>query len=70
MDNKQIIDFYNQMNLTDLEYFLNLAAIRMVVPLAKEDDMVLCDDVYCAVTNGTKIDLITKEFAEEMEKRK
>lgn len=58
------------MNTNDLEYFLNLASHRMVVPFSRGDDGVLCDDVYCAHINGAKIDLITKEFMDEIEKQK
>ncbi len=63
------MDFYNDLNLIEIEYLVNLMGERLVVPKS-ENDGVLCDEVICASINGVYIDIITNSFMDAMEEEK
>tara|TARA_B100000900_G_scaffold350883_1_gene317682 strand:+ start:24995 stop:25225 length:231 start_codon:yes stop_codon:yes gene_type:complete len=73
MEDKQIIDFYNQMNLKDIELFIQLASCRIRVPIEKKDkkkSYVFIDDIAGTCINGAFIDLITEEFEKSIIKER
>ena len=65
----EIAELYHSLNGQELEYFLCLSADRIGVPVPKGYHVDYQEALYFSI-NGGNIDLITREFNDEIEKRR
>jgi hypothetical protein len=65
----EIAELYHSLNGQELEYFLCLSADRIGVPVEKGDHVDYQQALYFSI-NGGNIDLITREFQDEIDKRR
>ena len=66
---EEIQELYHSLSGHELEYLLCLSADRIGVPVGKGDHVDYQEGLYFSI-NGGNIDLITKEFQSEIDKRR